>query len=261
MRKLKGCGQRRRSTRIRHIALLVGLLLPEAVAEACGEDRKEAGIAEVVVVADFEGSKVLLEAGVQIDGLAAYRRWVVGIAGSPGKGYLETGLTLVVKAKLDRDAEAAAGAWYDIAEAEAETGSDFVEVDAAGAVERVGVAADVVLAGAAGGNDCGGEDAVVVAENELRTEAEASAEGEPVEGCVAGAEVEIDADICALLLKAGGVAEEVSAGAQVELCCERCRNVEAGACQADLRGESQSREWAVGFARAAGSGGESNEGR
>jgi hypothetical protein len=48
--------------------------LPEAVAEACGEYWKEAGVAEIVVVAEFKSGKVLLEAGVLIDGLAAYRR-------------------------------------------------------------------------------------------------------------------------------------------------------------------------------------------
>jgi hypothetical protein len=48
--------------------------LPEGVAEANGEDWKEAGVAEVVVVADFEGGEVLLEALILIYGLAAYRR-------------------------------------------------------------------------------------------------------------------------------------------------------------------------------------------
>jgi hypothetical protein len=47
-------------------------LLPEAVADAYRNDRKETGIAEVMVVPRFEGSEVLLEARVLIDRLAAY---------------------------------------------------------------------------------------------------------------------------------------------------------------------------------------------
>lgn len=49
-----------------------GFLLPEAVADSYRNNRKEAGIAEVMVVPRFEGSQVLLEARVLIDRLAAY---------------------------------------------------------------------------------------------------------------------------------------------------------------------------------------------
>jgi hypothetical protein len=55
-------------------------------------------------------------------------------------------LASVVEAHFDRDAETAAVARNEVAEAETETRRDFVEVDASGAVERVGVTADVVLA-------------------------------------------------------------------------------------------------------------------
>jgi hypothetical protein len=136
----------------------------------------------------------------------------------------------------------AASARYDVAESEAEAGGDFAEVDAAGAVEWVGVTADVILTaegdGAAGGNEGSREDAVVVAEDELRTKAEVSAEGEPVEGRVAGPEVKVDADVGPLLLEGRGVAEKVSACAQVKPRCERCGNVKAGSCETDSRGES-----------------------
>ena len=48
------------------------LLLPEAVADSYRNDRKETGIAEVMVVPRFEGGEVLLEARVLIDRLAAH---------------------------------------------------------------------------------------------------------------------------------------------------------------------------------------------
>ena len=47
-------------------------LLPEAVADSHRNNRKEAGIAEVMVVPRFEGGEVLLEARVLIDRLAAH---------------------------------------------------------------------------------------------------------------------------------------------------------------------------------------------
>jgi hypothetical protein len=199
----------------------------------------------------------LLEAGVLIDGLTTYRGRVFGIAGAACEGYLEAGLANIVEAQLDRDAEMAAVAGDEIAEAETETRRDFVEVDASGAVERVCVAADVILAAecdrAARGDDSGGEDTVVIAEDDLRAEAEASTERKPIEGCMAGAEVQLDANVCALFLEGGGVAEQVSTGAQVELSCEWCGNVEACASEAYPRGESYSGEWAVGLCRGAGS--------
>ena len=49
-----------------------GFLLAEAVADSYRKDRKETGIAEVMVVARFEGDEALLEARVLIDRLAAY---------------------------------------------------------------------------------------------------------------------------------------------------------------------------------------------
>lgn len=131
-------------------------------------------------------------------------------------------------------------------------------------MEWVGGAADVVLAverdGAAGGDDGGGEDAVVVAEDELRAKAEVAAEGKPIECGVAGTEMEVDADVGALLLKVGGVAEEVGAGADVELCCERCGDVEAGAGEAYAGGESKGGEGAIVSSNAEGWWREGDEG-
>jgi hypothetical protein len=54
-------------------SLVVGLRLPEAIAKANGEDGKEAGVAQVVIVAHFEGGEVMLEAGILTDGRAARR--------------------------------------------------------------------------------------------------------------------------------------------------------------------------------------------
>ena len=48
-----------------------GFLLPEAVADSYRKDRKETGIAEVMVVARLESDETLLEARVLIDGFAA----------------------------------------------------------------------------------------------------------------------------------------------------------------------------------------------
>jgi hypothetical protein len=52
---------------------LFRLPLPEAIAEADREDGKEAGVAEIVIVARFERGEVLLEARILTDGLAAHR--------------------------------------------------------------------------------------------------------------------------------------------------------------------------------------------
>jgi hypothetical protein len=197
-----------------------------------------------------EGGEVLLKAGILINGLAAHRGWVVRIAGAAGEGQLEAGLASVVETHFDRDAETAAVARNEVAEAETETRRDFAEVDASGAVERVGVTADVVLAvegnSAAGWDNGGCEYAVIVAEHELRTEAEVSAEREPIDSDVAGAKVEVDADVGTSFLEGGRVVEEVRAGAQVESCCKRRGGVEAGPCKADSRGESEAGEWAIG---------------
>ena len=184
----------------------------------------------------------MLEAGVLIDGLTTYRGRDVGFAGAAREGYLEAGLANVVEAQLDRNAEAAAVAGDEVAETETETRRNFVEVDPSGAMEWICVAADVVLAvecyRAARGDDGGREDAVVIAEDELRAEAKVSTERKPIEGRMAGAEVQVDANVGALFLEVGGVVEEISAGSQVEPGCNWCSNVEAGASQAESRGES-----------------------
>ena len=217
-----------------------------------------------MVVAGAEGGEVLLETRVLVDGLAACGGRVAGVAGGAGEGDLQGGLADVVEAEFDGDGEVAAGAGDDVAEAEGEAGGDFAEVDAAGAVERVGGAADVVLAvegdGAAGGDEGGGEDAIVVGEDDLGAEAEAAVEGEPVEGCVAGAEVEVDADVGALLLEGVGVGEEVSAGAKVKARGERGGDIEAGAGDADAGGEAESGEGMPGLGDAAWLRRESDEG-
>lgn len=48
-------------------------LLPETIPEAHREDGKKAGIAQIVIVTRSERSQILLEAGILIDRLAAYR--------------------------------------------------------------------------------------------------------------------------------------------------------------------------------------------
>jgi hypothetical protein len=145
------------------------ILLKEAVSEAYREDGEKAGVAQIVVVARFKGGQALLEAGVLIDGLTTYRGRVVRIAGAACECHLEARLANIVEAQLDREADAAAVSRDDVAEAETKTWRDFVEVDTSGAVERVCVAADVVLAAerdrASRGDDGGREDAVVIAEN------------------------------------------------------------------------------------------------
>lgn len=99
-----------------------------------------------MIVAHFERGEVLLEAGILIDGLAAYRGRIIRIAGAAGEGNLEAGLAGVEETHLDRDAETAAGARDEITEAETEARRDFVEVDAPGAAKRICIATDVVLA-------------------------------------------------------------------------------------------------------------------
>lgn len=160
-------------------------------------------------------------------------------------------MAYVVEAHFDWNAETASGAREDVSESEGEAGGGFAEVDEAGAVERVGVAADVVLAvqrdGAAGGDQGGCLDAVVVGEDELRAHAEPSPEGEPVERGVAGHHVEVDGDVGTLLLKAGGIGEEVGAGAEVELSREWRGYVEACSSEPCLRGDAYLRKRAKGF--------------
>ena len=123
-------------------------------------------------------------------------------------------MTNVIEAQLNWEAEVAAVAGDEVAEAEAEPRRNFLEVDAPGAVERVCVAADVILATecdrAARGDDSGREDAVVIAEHELRAEAKVSAKGKPIESCMARAEVQGYANVCTLFLEVRGIAEEVS---------------------------------------------------
>jgi hypothetical protein len=198
----------------------------------------------------------LLEARILIDGFATYRRLVVGIASAANEGYLESGLADVVKANLDRDAEMTTFARYKVAEAKTEARRDFAEVDASRAVERVAITADVVLAvernGTTCGNDGSGQDAIVVAEDQLRAEAEVAAEGKPIEGCVTGAEMKVDADVRAFFLEGRGIAEEICTCAQIESCCERRGDVEAGSCEAHSCGKSQGREWTIGSSGAKG---------
>jgi hypothetical protein len=174
----------------------------------------------------------------------------VGIAGTPCEGNLEAGLASIVEADLDRDAEAAVSSRDKISEAETQARGDFAEVDASRAVEGIGVTADVVLAvegnSAAGRNNGGREDAVIVTEDELRTEAEVSAEGEPIKSDVAGSKVEVDANIGTSFLEGGRVVEEVCAGAQVESRCKRRCGIEPGPCKADSRSESQAGKRAIG---------------
>lgn len=174
--------------------------LPEAVAKAYGEDWKESGVAEVVIVAHLEGGKVLLEPRILIDGLAAHRCWVVRIASAAGERYLQSGLTYKVEPHVDREAQVAAVARNEITKAKTETRRDLPKVDTPGAVERIGVTADIALTverdGAAGGDDSSRKDSVVVTENKLGTQAEVSAEREPIERGVARTEVQIDADVC-----------------------------------------------------------------
>jgi hypothetical protein len=54
------------------LSLRCWLRLPEAVTKANREDRKEAGVAEIVIVARFEGGEVLLEARILADGIATH---------------------------------------------------------------------------------------------------------------------------------------------------------------------------------------------
>ena len=143
-----------------------------------------------MIVAHFESGQALLKTGILIDGLAAHGRWVVRVAGTAGEGHLKGGLARVVEAHLDRDAETAVVAWNEVAKSETQAWRDPTEVDASGASERVSVTANVVLAAeansAAGGNNGGCNDAVIVAEDELRTETEVAAEREPIESDVTG---------------------------------------------------------------------------
>lgn len=138
-----------------------------------------------MVVARGKGGEIVLEAGVLIDGLAADGGWNARVAGASGKTYMKTGLTYVVEAEFDGDAEAAFSSLDDVSESDAEAGRDLSELDAAGAAERVGEAADVVLAvqgdGAAGWDDRCRKDAVVIGEDDMRAQMEASVEREPVE--------------------------------------------------------------------------------
>jgi len=146
-----------------------------------------------VIVAHFEGVETLLEASVLIDGLATYRGRVVGITGASGEGYLQTRLADIVEAHVDRNAEVAAVARNEVPEAETKARRNFAEVDATCAVERVGSAAVVVLAvkgnRTTGWDEGSGQNAIIVSEDNQRTEAEVAAEREPVEGRVAGAEL------------------------------------------------------------------------
>ena len=186
-----------------------------------------------MIVAYFERGEVLLETGIRIDGLAADRGWIVGVAGAPCKSDLKAGLAGIVEADLDRDAEAAASSWDKISETETEARRDFAEVDAPGTTERICIAADVVLAaecdGAAGRNHGGREDAIVVAQDELRADAEMSPQWEPIESGMGRTKVEVYSDIGTFLLESSRVVEEVCADAQVECCRDWRSDIEAGA--------------------------------
>lgn len=216
--------------------------LPEVVGEAYREDGEEAGVAEVVVVACDEGGEILLEAGILIDGPAADGRWNARVAGASGEADLKTGLAHIVEAEFYRDADAAFSARNDVSESETEAGRNLSELDAAGAAEGVSGTADVFLPvqrdGAAGRDDSRCKEVVVIGEDDLRAQVKMSAEGEPIERCVAGQHLKVGADVGALLLEIGGIGEEVDACAQVELSREGRGEVEANASQAYLRGEA-----------------------
>jgi hypothetical protein len=83
-----------------------------------------------VVVTRFECSKILLEAGILIDGFAANRRWEVGIAGTAHERHLQIGLAHLVKTHLNRKGEVAVVARNEVTEAETETRRSFAEVNA-----------------------------------------------------------------------------------------------------------------------------------
>ncbi len=120
--------------------------LPKTVAEANREHWKETGVAQVVIVACFECSKILLEGGILINRLTANRCWEVGIAGGAGEGHSQVWLVHILKAHLHRDAEVASVARDQIAEAETKTRRNLTKVDASRAAQRITVAADVILA-------------------------------------------------------------------------------------------------------------------
>lgn len=210
--------------------------LPEAVADPDRKDRKKAGIAQVAIVTHFERREVLLKAGILIDRLASDRRRVVRIAGASREGDLQARLAHIVKTQLNRDAEVAPVSWNEIAEAKADARRDLAKVDTSGAMERIGIAADIVLAvqsdSAARWDNGSREDTVVIAEDELRTEAQMSSEGEPVQSNVASAEMEIHTNVCTFFLKVGAVVEEVRTRTQVESGSERCGKVKASPAKA-----------------------------
>ena len=223
----------------------------EGVPEADGEDREEGSVAQVVVVACDEGCEVFLECRILADRLASDRCGEGRVAGAADEVDLQVGLTDVVETDLDWDAEAVSGARKDVSEAEREAGRDSAEVDASVAVQRVGEAADVVVAieayGAAGGDESGCEDSIVIGEDEQRAETETAAEGEPVERGAAGFHAEVDGYVGALLLEGGGVGEEVGACAEVEFSGQRCGNVKTCAGESCVRVEAYGGKGVEGF--------------
>jgi hypothetical protein len=207
----------------------------KGISETHGEDGEEGGVAQVVVVACDEGCKIFLEFGVMSDGLAPDRLGIRRIAGTAAETNLQVGLVYVIEARLDRDADVASGAWNDVSESKGEAGRDFAEVDASVAVYRIGGAADVVVAvkryGAAGGNEGGCQNPVVIREDQQRAETEASVEWEPVERGMPGLHAEVDSYVGALLLEGGGVGEEVGTCAEIESSGKRRCDVEAFAAE------------------------------
>ena len=107
----------------------------EGESESDGENRKEGGVLQVVVVACDECGETFLEVCVAVDRLAADCRRLGGIAGAAGEGDGESGLAVVEEAGFNRNAEVAACSGDDVSESEGESGRDFAKADGAAAVE------------------------------------------------------------------------------------------------------------------------------
>jgi hypothetical protein len=185
-----------------------------------------------MVVTRLEGGKVLLKTGVLIDRLAAYRRWEIRITCATSESDLKVRLTGVIEAHLDRKTEMTVITRDEITKAEAESRRNLAKIDASITVQRIRVTADVILTvernRCARRNNGSRQDAIIVAEDQLRTEAKTSSEGEPISGDVTRAQVEIDADIGAFFLEASVIAEKISTCAEIQFSCQPRGEVEAG---------------------------------
>lgn len=154
-----------------------------------------------------------MEAGVLIDRLAAHRRWVIRIAGAPSESDLKVRLTSIIEAHLDWKTQMTMIARDEIPKAEAESRRNLAKIDASRTMQRIGITADVILAvernRCARRDDGSRQDAIIVAEDQLRAEAKASAQREPVSGDVTRAQVEVDADIGTFFLETSVIAEKI----------------------------------------------------